>query len=133
MEKKLQKKNNLTEYYSLIVQDLLQAHYQILLKILLKKFIKINVNMNTMKKKVKLGELNINIARVQYADLEYDLIEHKCCSSNYQKILMENWKNNFLIHINYLTKISISLFCCCKKVFIHTNKWMIGKNSIIYH
>ena len=46
--------------------------------------------MNTMKKKVKLGELNINIARVQYADLEYDLIEHKCCSSNYQKILMEN-------------------------------------------
>ena len=41
-------------------------------------------------KKVKLGELNINIARVQYADLEYDLIEHKCCSSNYQKILMEN-------------------------------------------
>ena len=90
MEKKLQKKKNLTEYYSLIAQDLLQAHYQILLKILLKKFIKINVNMNTMKKKVKLGELNINIARVQYADLEYDLIEHKCCSSNYQKILMEN-------------------------------------------
>ena len=43
-----------------------------------------------MKKKVKLGELNINIAWVQYADLEYDLIEQKCCSSNYQKILMGN-------------------------------------------
>ena len=46
-------------------------------------------------KKVKLGELNINIARVQYADLEYDLIEHKCCSSNYQKIWWKIEKTTF--------------------------------------
>ena len=42
----------------LIVQDLWQAHYQILLIILLKEFIKLNVNMDMIIKSVNCVELN---------------------------------------------------------------------------
>ena len=45
MENKSQK-SDLTDYNLLIAQDLWPAHYQILLIILLKKFIKLNVNMD---------------------------------------------------------------------------------------
>ena len=51
----------LTDYNLLVVQDLWQAHYQILLIILLSEFIKLNVNTNTMIKNVKLEELNTKI------------------------------------------------------------------------
>ena len=47
MEKKLQK-SYLKDCNLLIAQELRQAHYQILLIILLKEFIKLNANMNTM-------------------------------------------------------------------------------------
>ena len=63
MEKKLQK-IYLTDYNLLIVQDLGQAHYQILSIIFLKEIIKLNVNTITMIKNVKLVELNISIATV---------------------------------------------------------------------
>ena len=63
MEKKLQK-IYLTYYNLLIVQDLWQAHYQILSIIFLKEFIKLNVSTRTMIENVKLVELNINIATV---------------------------------------------------------------------
>ena len=46
----------ITDYNLLMPQDLWQSHYQILLKILLKEFIKLNVNTNTMIKNVKLAE-----------------------------------------------------------------------------
>ena len=49
MEKKSQNPY-LTDYCLLIVYDLWQAHYQILLLILLKKFKKLNVKMNMNKK-----------------------------------------------------------------------------------
>ena len=45
MENKSQK-SDLTDYNLLIAQGLWPAHYQILLIILLKKFIKLNVNMD---------------------------------------------------------------------------------------
>ena len=61
MRKKLQKIYP-TDYNLLIAQDLWQAHYQILPIMFLKKFIKLNVNTDTMIKNVKLAELNINIA-----------------------------------------------------------------------
>ena len=61
MEKKLQK-IYLTDYNLLIAQDLWQAHYQILSIIFLKKFTKLNMNMDATIKKVKLAELNINVA-----------------------------------------------------------------------
>ena len=61
MEKKLLKPY-LTDYSLLTVQDFWQAHSQILLIILLKKFIKLNVKINMILKKMKLVELNTNIA-----------------------------------------------------------------------
>ena len=61
MEKKSQKIYP-TDYNLLIVQDLWQAHNQILLIIFLKEFIKLNVNKDTMIKNVKLVELNKNTA-----------------------------------------------------------------------
>ena len=63
MEMKSQK-IYLTYYSLLIVQDLWQAHYKILSIISLKEFIVFNVNLDTMKKNVKLMELNISIATV---------------------------------------------------------------------
>ena len=60
MEKKLQK-IYLTYYNLLIVQDLWQAHYQILSIIFLKKFIEFNVTKDTIIKTVKHDELNICI------------------------------------------------------------------------
>ena len=57
MEKKLQELY-LKDYNFLKTQDLWQAHYQILLIILLKEFIKLNVNTDTMIKNVKLMEIN---------------------------------------------------------------------------
>ena len=63
MEEKLQK-TYLTYYDLLIVQDLWQAHYQILSITFLKEFIKLNVNSDMMIKNVKLVELNISIATV---------------------------------------------------------------------
>ena len=63
MEKKLQK-TYLTYSNLLIVQDLWQAHYQILSIIFQKKFIKLNVNMDMMMKNVKLEELNVSIPTV---------------------------------------------------------------------
>ena len=53
----------LTDYNLLIAQDLWQVHYQILLIILLKEFIKLNVNTDTLIKNVKLAESNIKITK----------------------------------------------------------------------
>ena len=63
MEKKLQK-IYLTDYNLLIMQDLWQAHCQILSIIFLKEFIKLNVNTDTKIKNVKLAELNVSIVTV---------------------------------------------------------------------
>ena len=63
MEKKLQK-IYLTYSNLLIVQDLWQAHYQILSIVFQKKFIKLNVNMDMMIKNMKLEELNVSIPTV---------------------------------------------------------------------
>ena len=48
----------------LIVQDLWQAHYQILSIIFLREFIETNVNTDIMIKNLGLLELNISIASV---------------------------------------------------------------------
>ena len=46
----------------------------------------------------------------------------------------ENLKLSDLpIRPNFLTMISISLFCCCEKVFTCMNTWMIGEKSIKHH
>ena len=48
-KKKKTQKRYLTDYNLLIAQDLWQAHYKIFLKILLKEFTKLVVNMDMMK------------------------------------------------------------------------------------
>ena len=55
MEKKLQKLY-LTYYDLLVVQDLWQAHYQILSIIFLKESIELSINTDTIIKNVKLME-----------------------------------------------------------------------------
>ena len=54
---KTKTKTYLTNYNLLTAQDLWQAHYQILLTILLMEFIKLNAEMNTIIN-VKHGDLN---------------------------------------------------------------------------
>ena len=60
MLKKEKKSQNLylTDYNSLATKDLWQVHYQILLIMLLKEFMKLNVNRNTMIKNLKIVDLN---------------------------------------------------------------------------
>ena len=63
MEKNIQNIYS-TDYSVLIAQDLWQAHDQILSITFLKDFLNLNVNMETTITKVKLAELNVNIAYV---------------------------------------------------------------------
>ena len=81
MEKKLQK-ICLTYYNLLVAQSLSQTHYQILPITFLEKFIKLNVNTDSVLKNVKPGELNI---------------EQKClcCINNYLQKFDETLKEQF--------------------------------------
>ena len=63
MKKKLQKIYP-TYYNLMIAQTLWQARYQTLSIIILKEFIKLNVNADTIIKNVKFAELDINIGIV---------------------------------------------------------------------
>ena len=57
-------KINRTDFNLLIAQDLCQTCYKMLLIILLKEFVKLNVDTNTMIKNVKLAELDTTFASV---------------------------------------------------------------------
>ena len=37
------------------------------------------------------------------------------------------------MHIDFLTKVTLSLFYCCEQVLIFMNIWIIGKNLIKRH
>ena len=50
-----------TDYNFLPVQDLQQAHYQMLLIIFLKELIELNINMDMILKDVELSELHLKI------------------------------------------------------------------------
>ena len=69
------------------MQDLWQPDYHILFIILIKEFIKLNVNIVMITKNAKLVELNAKIASLEYRNVKKDLIECKClfCNKNYQK------------------------------------------------
>ena len=56
-----------------------------------------------------------------------------CCNKNYQHKFHEKLKEGFLIHTDFLTTTIISLFYCCKKVFILMNARMIRKNLMKHH
>ena len=60
---------------ALIAQELLQAHYQILLTILLTEFMKLNVKMAMTTKNLKHVELNTKIeCSLEYTNAKDDLI-----------------------------------------------------------
>ena len=56
------------------MQDLCQAHYQILSIIFLKEFIKLNINMDTVITNVKLVEFN---TKIPTAFLNTETLKHK--------------------------------------------------------
>ena len=103
MEKKLQKLC-LADNNLLTAQDLRQPHSKMLSIVLQKELRKI---------KYKI----CNTCCLEYANAKDALIEFKCLFCNN----------------NCLTMISISLFCCGKKLFIHMNSWMIGKSLMRHH
>ena len=109
----------------MIVQDLWQARYQILLINILKKLIRLNANMDMIIKNVKRAELKAKIASVVLSTPLFKIIfvEQKClcCKRNYQKTFNENLKSGLLQLANFITMIPIYLFYCCKKVFTHLN------------
>ena len=74
IDKKMEKmqKQYPTDYILLIVQDLWQTYYQILLIIMLQEFIRLNVSTDMKIKNVKLTELSTKIAT---AFLNGNLIE----------------------------------------------------------
>ena len=71
----------------------------------------------------------------EYVKFKENLIEYKClsCNKNYQQKFNKNLKKDFLTHTSCLTMITISLFYYYEKVFILTNIWMIGNNSMKRH
>ena len=62
---------------------------------------------------------------LEYTNFKDGLIEHKCssCNKSYQRKLDGTFKEK--IHAHFQTMITVSLFYCCKNVFILTNIWMI--------
>ena len=93
MEKKLQKVH-LSYYNLMMAQDLWKAHYQILSKVFLKEFIKLNLNMDIMIKKCGTCRTTYELCDcfLEYTNFKYDLIECKClcCNKNYQSKFDEN-------------------------------------------
>ena len=71
------------------MQDLWQAHYQVLSIILVKEFIKLNVNLDMMIKNVKLAELKIDTVTFKDDRIEYKCL---CCNENYKKQFDERLK-----------------------------------------
>ena len=92
-------KKYLTNYNSLIVQDLWQAHNQILLIFLLKEFIKLNVNTDIIIKKCETCGIKYKNCEccLEYTSVKDDFIEYKClcCNMNYHKKFDENLTKNF--------------------------------------
>ena len=67
---------------------------------------------------------------LEYKSFKDNLTECKClcCNKIINKILMKSERNDFSMHANFITMITISLFYCCDKVFTLVNIWIIGKN-----
>ena len=81
------------------MQDLWQAHNQILLIFLLKEFIKLNVNTDIIIKKCETCGIKYKNCEccLEYTSVKDDLIEYKClcCNMNYHKKFDENLRKNF--------------------------------------
>ena len=90
-----------TKQNLLIVQDLWQAYYQILLIIWQKKLVK------ELDIKIVIVFLNMKVPKD-------NLIKYKCmsCNKDYSNKFDENLKRNLRQYLSCSIKISINLFCC---------------------
>ena len=81
------------------------ARYQILSIIFLKEFIKLNVNMDTMIKNVKLCGITYKVYNclLEHKKFKDDLLEYKClcCNKRYQKTFDEKLKERFFNTYKY--------------------------------
>ena len=50
-----------------------------------------------------------------------------------RKSLMKTTRSDSLIHMDFLSIISMSLLCCYKKMFSHMKTSMIRKNLVKHH
>ena len=70
------------------MQDLWQAHYQILSIISLKEFIELNVNTGRNDKKCEICGIIYKYCHcfLEYTNFKHDLLEQKCfcCNKNYE-------------------------------------------------
>ena len=83
-------------------------------------------------KKAKGIKYNYYDCFLEYTNFKDDLVEYKClcCNKNYQHKFDKKLKERFFNTYKFSNQTIISLFYCCKKVFIHMNIWMIRKNSM---
>ena len=97
----------------MIAQNLREGHYQVLLKVLQKEFIKLNVDMSIKRKNVKDLELHTNIASTL---LNTQTLKMQWYTNVYvvTGIIEKNLKkiqiSDFLIHTNFVSAISINVF-----------------------
>ena len=110
MEKSLQRKF-FTYYNLLTLQDLWQAHYQILSIIFLKEFIELNVNMDMMIKNVRLVELMLLFSLIhKFSNYNDQIIFLLLGKGIYLYEYMDDWekfnetslpvKEDFYSHLN---------------------------------
>ena len=71
-------------------------------------------------KKCELAELNTKIATA-FLNIQTSKMNVYVVIGTIKNKFDENLKKRFLIHTNFLTMISISLFCCWEKVFTLMN------------
>ena len=115
-EKKSQKPY-LTDCNLLIVHNLWQVYYQVLLIILQKDLMKLHTNTDMVIKNVKCGIKYKDFEHChKYTNVKNNLTEYKylCCNKNYQKRSMKFERKDLLTHTIFLIMISKSFFCRCK-------------------
>ena len=86
-----------------------------------------------MIKNVKLAELSVTIITAFLNTQISREYKRLCSSKNYQQELDEKLNEKFLIHINFLTMIRISLCYRCKTAFVFINIWIIEKKLMKRH
>ena len=97
----------------MIAQNLRQGHYQVLQKDLQKEFIKLNVDISIKRKNVKHLELHTNIASTL---LNTQTLKMQSYTNVYvvtgiiEKSLKKIQRSDFLIHTNFVSAITISVF-----------------------
>ena len=72
---------------------------------------------------------------LEYKDFKDDLVEYKylCHNKNYHSNFHAIHIIQFIIHIDFLTMIAVTLFHCFKTVFFLMDIWMIEKNSMKHY